>query len=219
MSISSRIDKVCCCCSVAKLCLTVTPWTAECRLLCPTISQSLLKFMSIESVMLSNYLILCRPLLLLPSVLSCIRIFSSESVLRIKWPKYWSFSFSINPCKVYSGLSSFRIDWFDHLDVQGTLKSLQHLSLTASVLQHTVFWHPYVTTGKSIALTCADLCWQNDYSGTFTLWKFKAFFSVGIVKLQLKLYVYVRYIYMYIYIIHAHAYLYKIYNAMCVFIS
>ena len=123
------------------------------------ISQSLLKFMSIEPVMLSIYLILCRPLLLLPSALPCIRIFSSESVLHIRWPKYWSFNFSINPSNAYSGLSSFRIDWFDLLAVQGTLKSLlQHHSLTASVLQRSVFSvvqlrHLHVTTGKSIALT------------------------------------------------------------------
>ena len=190
MSIRGRIDTVCCCCLVAKLCLTV--WDpVDCRMQAPlssAISQSLLKFMSIEPVMLSIYLILCRPLLLLPSALPCIRIFSSESVLHIRWPKYWSFNFSINPSNAYSGLSSFRIDWFDLLAVQGTLKSLlQHHSLTASVLQRSVFSvvqlrHLHVTTGKSIALTYTDLCWQNDYSGTFTLWKLKAFFSVSIVK-------------------------------------
>ena len=107
----------------------------------------------------SNHLILCHPLLLLPSVLSSIRVFSNESVLPIRWPKYWSFSFSISPSKEYSGLISFRMDWLDFLAVQGTLKSLlQHHSSKASVLQHTAFFivqlsHPYMTTGKSIALT------------------------------------------------------------------
>ena len=106
----------------------------------------------------SNHLILCRPLLL-PSVLPSIRVFSNESVLPIRWPKYWSFSFSISPSNEYSGLISFRMDWLDFLAVQGTLKSLlQHHSSKASVLQHTAFFivqlsHPYMTTGKSIALT------------------------------------------------------------------
>ena len=107
----------------------------------------------------SNHLILCRPLLLLPSIFPSIRVFSNESVLHIRWPKYWSFSFSISPSNEYSGLISFRIDWFDLLAVQGTLKSLlQHYSSEALVLQHSAFCmvqlsYPYMTTGKTIALT------------------------------------------------------------------
>ena len=124
-----------------------------------TISRSLLKLMSIESEMPPNHLILCRTYLLLPSVFPSIRIFSSESVLRIRWPKYWSFSFSISPSNEYSGLISFRMDWLDLLVVQGTLKSLlQHHSSKASILQCSAFFivqlsHPYMTTGKTIALT------------------------------------------------------------------
>ena len=111
--------------------------------------------MSIDSVMPSNYLIFCRPLFLLPSIFSNIRVFSSELALGIRWPKYWSFSFSISPSSEYSGLISFRIDWFDLLAVQGTL---QHHSSKASVLQHSAFFivqlsHLYMTTGKTIALT------------------------------------------------------------------
>ena len=123
------------------------------------ISQSLLKLMSIESVMPPNHLILCPPLLLLPSIFPRIRIFSNESALRIRWPKYWSFSFSISPFKEYSGLISCRIDWFDLLAVSGTLQSLlQSHSLKASIPWHSAFFivqlsHPYVTTGKTIALT------------------------------------------------------------------
>ena len=123
-----------------------------------TISQSLLKFMSIESVILSDHLILCRPLLILPSIFPSIRVFSSELALHIRWPNYWSFSFSISFSNEYSGLISFRIDWFD-LAVQGTLNSLlQHHSPKVSVLQHSAFFmvqlsHPYMTTGKTIALT------------------------------------------------------------------
>ena len=115
--------------------------------------------MSIESVMPSNYLILCCPLLLLPSIFPSIRIFSNESVLCIKWPKYWSFSFSISPSNEYSGLISFRMDWLDLLAVQRTLKSLlQHHSSKASILQLSTLFivqlsHPYMTTGKTIALT------------------------------------------------------------------
>ena len=122
-------------------------------------SQSLLKLMSIESVMPSNNLIFCRPLLLPPSVFPRVRIFSNESVLHVRWPKYWSFSFSISPSNEYSGLISFRTDWFDLLAVQGTLKSLlQHHSSKASILWLSAFFmvqlsHPYVTTGKTIALT------------------------------------------------------------------
>ena len=114
--------------------------------------------MSIELVMPSNHLILCHPLLL-PSILPSIRVFSSESALRIRWPKYWSFSFSVSLSNEYSGLISFRIDWFDLLSVQGSLKSLlQHYSSKASILRHSAFFivqlsHPYMTTGKTIALT------------------------------------------------------------------
>ena len=109
--------------------------------------------------MLSNHLIVCHPLLLLPSIFPSIRIFSNESALHIRWPKHWSFSFSISPSNEYSGLISFRMDWLDLLAVQGTLKSLlQHHSSKASVLRHSAFFtaqlaHPYVTTGKTIALT------------------------------------------------------------------
>ena len=115
--------------------------------------------MSIQSVMPSSHLILCRPLLLLPSIFPSIRVFSNESVLHIRWPKYWSFSFSISPSNEYSGLISFRMDWFDLLAVQGTLKSLlQHQSSKASILRCSAFFivqflHPYMTTGKTIALT------------------------------------------------------------------
>ena len=121
-------------------------------------SRSLLKLMSIKPVMPSNHLILCHPLLL-PSILPSIRVFSNEPVLRIRWPKYWSFSFSISPSNEYSGLISFRTDWFDLLTVQRTLKSLlQHHSSKASILQCSAFFtvqlsHPYKTTGKTIALT------------------------------------------------------------------
>ena len=121
--------------------------------------QSLLKLMSIESVMPSNHLIPCCPLLLLPSVFPNIRVFSNQSALCIRWPKYESFSFSISPSNEYSGLISFRIEWFDLLEVQGTLKCLfQHHSLKASILWHSAFFivqlsHPYMTTGKTIALT------------------------------------------------------------------
>ena len=118
-----------------------------------TISQSLLKFMSIESVMLSNYLILCCPVLLLPSIFPSIRVFSSESPYHIRWPKYWSFSFSISSSKEYSGLISFRIDWFDLLAVQETLRSLlQYHNLRASAFFTVQLSHMYMTTGKTIAL-------------------------------------------------------------------
>ena len=140
--------------------LSVTPWIAAHQAsLSITNSRSLLKLMSIEPVMPSNHLILCCPLLLLPSVFPCIRLFSSELILRIKWPKYWSFSFSISPSNEYSGLISFRIDWLDLLAVQGTLKSLlQHHSSKASILQCSAFSvvqlsHSYTTTGKTRALT------------------------------------------------------------------
>ena len=136
--------------------LFVTPWTASCRAsLSFTISQSLLRFTSIESVMPSNHLILCCHLFLLPSIFSSIGVFSNELALRIRWPKYWCFSFSAS--NEYSGLISFRIDWFDLLAVQWMLKSLlQHHSSKTSILQHSDFLmtsHPYMTTGKTIALT------------------------------------------------------------------
>ena len=123
-----------------------------------TNSQSLLKLISIESVIPSKHLILCHPLLLLPSIFPSIRVFPNGSVLHIRWPKYWSFSFSISPSNEYSGLISFRMDWLDLLAGQGTLQSLlQHHSSKASVLQCSAFFtvqlsHPYVTTGKTIAL-------------------------------------------------------------------
>ena len=141
--------------------LFATPWTAACQAsLSITNSQSLLKLMSIESVMPSNHLILCRPLLLPPSILPSIRVFSSESVLCIRWPKYWSFSFSISPSNEYSGLISFRIDWLVWFPCSPrTLKSLlQHHSSKASILGCSAFFivqlsHPYMTTGKTIDLT------------------------------------------------------------------
>ena len=137
-----------------------TPGTAACQAsLSITNSQSLLKLMSIESVMPSNHLILCCPLLLLPSIFPSIRVSSTESVLHIRWPEYWSCSFSTRTSREYSGLISFRMDWLDLLAVQGTLKSLlQHHSSIASILQHSAFFivqlsHPYMTIGKTIALT------------------------------------------------------------------
>ena len=138
----------------------MTPWTAALQAsLSFTISRSLLKLMSIELVMPSNHLILCRPLLLLPSIFSSIKVFANESILHIRWPKYWSFNFSLSPSNGYSGLISFRIDWLDLLVVQGTLKSLlQHHSSETSILQLSVFFvvrlsHPYMTAGKTIVLT------------------------------------------------------------------
>ena len=140
--------------------LFVTPWTAACQAsLSITNSQNLLKLMSIELVMPFNHLILCCPLLLPPSIFPTIRVFSNESVLHIRWPKYWSFSFSISPSNEYPGLISFRMDWLDLLAVQGTLKSLlQHHISKASIFRHSAFFliqlsHPYMTTGKTIALT------------------------------------------------------------------
>ena len=139
--------------------LFVTPRTAACQAsLSITNSQSLLKLMSFESVMPSNHLILCHPLLS-PSIFSSIRVFSNESVLCITWPKYWNFSYSISPSNEHSVLISFWIDWFDLLAVQGTLKSfLQHHNSKASILWHLVFLivrllHPYMITGKTIALS------------------------------------------------------------------
>ena len=140
--------------------LFVTPWIAACQASLPiTNSRSLLKLMSIESVMPSNHLILCHPLLLLPPIPPSIRVFSNESTVRMRWPKYWSFSFSTNPSKEIPGLISFRMDWLDLLAVQGTHKSLlQHHSSKASILWHSAFFtvqlsYPYMTTGKTIALT------------------------------------------------------------------
>ena len=139
---------------------SATPWAAAFQAsLSITNSRSPLKLTSIESVMPSNHLILCRPLLLLPSIFPSIRVFSNESVLHIRWTKYWSFSFSISPSNEHSGLISFRMDWLDLLAVQGTLKSLlQHQTSKASILLRSAFFnvqlsHPYTTTGKIIALT------------------------------------------------------------------
>ena len=139
---------------------SAAPWAAALQAsLSTTNSQSLLKLMSIKLVMPSNYLILCRPLLLMPSIFPSVRGFSNESVLCIRWPKYWNFSFSISPSNEYSGLISFRMDWLDLLAVQGTLKSLlPHHSSKAPILRLSAFFivqlsHPYMTTGKSKALT------------------------------------------------------------------
>ena len=149
--------------------LFAAPWTAARQAsLSITNCRSLLKVMSIESGMPFNHLILCCPLLLPPSVFPSIRVFSSESVLHIRWPKYWSFSFSINPSSEYSGLISFRMDWLDLLAVQGTLKSLlQHHSSKASIFQRSIFFivqlsHPYMTTGETVALTR----WKSNVSAT-----------------------------------------------------
>ena len=146
--------------SLSRVRLLETPWiTARQASLSITSSQSLLKLMPIESVMPSSHLILCRPLLLLPPILPSIRVFSSESTLHMRWPKYWSFSFGISPSNEHPGLISFRMDWLDLLAVQGTLKSLlQHDSSKASIFWHSAFFtvqlsHPYMTMGKTIALT------------------------------------------------------------------
>ena len=136
------------------------PWTAACQATLPiTNSWSLLKLMFIESVMPSNHLIFCHPLLLLPSIFPSIRVFSNESALCMRWPKYWSFSFNISPSNEYPGLMFFRMDWLDLLAVQGTLKSLlQHHGSKASILRRWTFFivqlsHPYMTTGKTKALS------------------------------------------------------------------
>ena len=138
----------------------MTPWTAACQAsLSITNSWSLLKLMSIESVMPSNHLILCRPLLFPPSIFPSIRVFSNESTFHIRWPKQWRFSISPSDEYSYSGLISFRIDWFDLFAIQDSIRSLlQHYSSKGSVLQHSAFFmvqisHPYMTTGKIIALT------------------------------------------------------------------
>ena len=141
--------------SLSPVQLFATPWIVSCQAsLSFTISQSLLKLMSVESVMTSNHLILCHPLLLLPSIFPSIRVFSYELALRIGWPKYWSFSFSISPSSEYSELTSLKADWFDLLTVQGTFKSLlQHHSSKTSILWCSAFFivqlsHPYMTTWK-----------------------------------------------------------------------
>ena len=146
--------------SLSHVRLFATPGTAAHQAsLSITNSKSFLKLMSIKSVMPSSHLILCRPLLLLPSIFPSFRVFSNESVLHIRWTNYWSFSFSISASSEYSGLISFKMDWLDLLAVQGTLKSLlQHCSSKASVLHHSAFFmvqlsHPYMTAGKTIALT------------------------------------------------------------------
>ena len=139
--------------------LFATPWTAALQASLSIInSQSLLKLMSIELVMPSNHLILCCPLLLSPSIFPSIRVFSNESALHIRWPKYWSFSFSTSPSNEHPGLISFRMDWLELLVIQGTLSLLQHHSSKASILQCSAFFMvqllgPYRTTGKTIALT------------------------------------------------------------------
>ena len=146
--------------SLSPVGLFATPWPAECQAsLSITNAQSILKLMSTELVMPSNYLILCRPLLLPPSIFPSIRVFSNESALHIRWPKYWSFSFSISPSNEYSGLFFFRMDWLELLAVQWTLESLlQHYNSKASILGHSAFLivqlsHPYMITGKTMALT------------------------------------------------------------------
>ena len=146
--------------SLSRVWLSVISWTAARQaFLSITNSQSSHKPMSIESVMPSNHLILCHPLLFLPSVFPSIRVFSNESALLIRWPKYWSFSVNIGPTNEHPGLISFRMDWLDLLAVQGTLRSLlQHHSSKASILQRSAFFivqlsHPYMTTGKNKALT------------------------------------------------------------------
>ena len=148
---------------------SATPWTAAHQAsLSITISQSLLKLMSIESVMPSNQFVLCHALLLLPSTFPSIRVFSNKSAFCIRWPKYWSFSFSISPSNDYSGLISLRMDWLDLLEAQVTLKSLlQHHSSKASILWCSVLFivqlsHPYMTTGKKHSFDSMDLYWQSN---------------------------------------------------------
>ena len=148
----------------------VTPWKAVCQAsLSITNSRSLLKLISIELMMPSNHLVLCCPLLLLPSIFPSIRIFFNESILHIRWPKCWSFSLNICPSNEYSGLIFLRIDWFDLLAVQGTLKSLlQHFS-KASIFWHSAFFivqlsYPYMTTGKNHSFDYIDLCQQSNVS-------------------------------------------------------
>ena len=159
--------------SLSHVQLFATPWIAAGQASLSIInSRNSPKLMSIESVMPSSHLILCRPLLLLPSILPSIRVFSNESTLCMRWPKYWSFSFSISPSKEHSGLISFRMYWLDLLAVQGTLKSLlKHHSSKASLLLHSAFFigqlsHPSMTTGKTIALKCwtrRNSNWTQDF--------------------------------------------------------
>ena len=145
--------------SLSRVWLFATPWIAACQSsLSITNSRSSPRLMCIESVMPSSHLILCRPLLLLPPIPPSIRVFSNESTLHMRWPKYWSFSFSIIPSKEHSGMISFRMDWLDLLAVQGTQDLLQHHNSKTSILQCSAFFtvqlsHPYMTTGKTIALT------------------------------------------------------------------
>ena len=151
-----------------------TPWTTPVlqASMSVTKSWSLLKFMSTVLVMPSNHLILYHPLLFLPSNFPSIRVFSNESALHIRWPKYWSFSFNISSSNEYSGLISFIMDWLDLLLVQGTLKSLfQHHSSKTSIILHSAFFivqfsHPYMTTGKTIIFDQMDLCWQSNVSAS-----------------------------------------------------
>ena len=157
--------------SLSRVWLFATPWTAARQASLSNInSRSLLKLMPIESVMPSSRLILCCPLLLLPPIPPSIRVFSNESTLRMRWPKYWSVSFSISPSNEHPGLISFRMDWLDLLAVQGTLKSLlQHHSSKALIFWHSAFFtvqlpHPYMTTGKNHSLDQTDLCWQSNVS-------------------------------------------------------
>ena len=159
--IHSSFNEYCCFCSATRSCLILCH-PMDCStsgFLSFTISQSLFKLMSIELVMPSNHFIIYWPLLLLPSIFPSIRVCFNESVFHIRWPKYWSFSFSISPSKEHPGLISFRMDWLDLLAVQGTLKSLlQHHSSKTSILLRSAFFivqlsHPYMTTGKTIALT------------------------------------------------------------------
>ena len=156
--------------SLSHVRLFATPRTAARQASLSITNWSPPKPMSIESVMPSNHLILCHSLLLLPSIFPRIRVFSSESALPIRWPKYWSFSFNISPSNEHPGLISFRMDWLELLAVQGTLKSLlQHHSSKASILWCSAFFivqlsHPYMTIGKTIALTRLDLCWQSNVS-------------------------------------------------------
>ena len=150
---------------------SATPWTIPGQAsLSYTISRSLLRLMFIKSMMPSNHLILRHPLLLLPSILPSIRVLSNESAYGIRWPKCWSFTFSISPSNEYSGLTSFRMDWFDLLAVQGTLKSLlQHHTSKASIIQHSAFFYGPILTSvhdywKNHSFDYTDLCWQSDVS-------------------------------------------------------
>ena len=167
--------------------LFATPWTAARQAsLSITNSQSLLKLMSIKSVIPSNHLTLCRPLLLLSSIFPSIRVFSNDSVLHIRWPNYWSFSFIISPSNEYSGPISLRIHWLDLLTVQRTLKSLlQHHSSKASILWRSAFFmvllsHPYMTTGKTIALAIQNFVSKGPYKWDVKQWFSKALWKPAI---------------------------------------